>query len=147
MSISPAVFFLLIAVAFIATELLVMQFSFFWFFLVGLGALGASLVAWLFPGLSWTMVTGLFVVLSGVSAALLLPVLKRWQDKPSELAGHDAIGQEVEVIEAVSAGVGGKVVWSGTEWPARTLAGEAAFAVGDVAVIRKVDGITLIVGH
>lgn len=147
MSITPAVFFLLLALALIATELLVMQFTFFWFFIIGLGALSASLVAWLFPGLSWTAVTGAFVVLSALSTALLLPLLKRWQAKPSELAGHDAIGQRAEVLQAISSVKSGKVMWSGTEWPARTVSGEADFQVGETAVIRKVEGITLIVGH
>nr|CAA6819657.1 MAG: Unknown protein [uncultured Thiotrichaceae bacterium] len=147
MSMTPAVFFLLLAVAFIATELLIMQFSIFWFFIIGLGALDAALVAWLFPSLSWTSVTGLFVVFSVLSAVLLLPMLKRWQAKPSELAGHDAIGQEVEVLEVVSSLSKGKVLWSGTEWIARTENGEADFQAGDMATIRKVEGITLFVGR
>lgn len=147
MSITPAVLFLLIAVVFIATELLVMQFSIFWFFIMGLGALVTSLIAWLFPGLSWTATTGLFVVLSALSAAVLLPILKRWQKKPAVLAGHDAIGQEVEVLKTVSATSSGKVMWSGAEWPARTVSGEADFQAGDFAIIRKIEGITLIIGH
>lgn len=147
MSLSPAVFFLLVAAAFIATELLIMQFSIFWFFIVGLGALATSLVAWLLPELSWTMVTGLFVVLSTLSAFLLLPILKRWQEKPAVLAGHDAIGQQVEVTKLVSSDNTGRVMWSGSAWPARTAQGEADFQVGDTAVIREVEGITLIVGR
>lgn len=147
MSITPAVLFLLIAVVFIATELLVMQFSIFWFFIMGLGALAASLVAWLFPGLSWTVVTGLFVVMSAASAGVLLPILKRWQKKPAVLAGHDAIGQEVEVLQTVSATSSGRVMWSGAEWPARTVSGEADFQIGDTVIIRQVEGITLIVGR
>lgn len=147
MNLSPAVFFLLLAVGFIATELLVMQFSIFWFLIVGLGALATSLVAWLLPELSWTMVTGLFVVLSMLSAVLLLPVLKRWQKQPSVMAGHDAIGQQVEVVKAVSVDRAGQVMWSGSAWPARTVAGETDFQVGDRATIREVEGITLIVGR
>ncbi|CAA6815400.1 MAG: Unknown protein [uncultured Thiotrichaceae bacterium] len=144
---TPAILFLLIAVIFIATELLIMQFSIFWFFIMGLGALAASLVAWLFPGLSWTVVTGLFVVMSAVSAGVLLPILKRWQAKPAVVAGHDAIGQRAEVLQPVSSARNGRVMWSGTEWSARTVSGEADFQVGETAIIREVDGITLIVGH
>ncbi len=144
---TPAIFFLLIALVFIATELLVMQFSVFWFFIVGLGALATSLVAWLLPGLSWTMVTGLFVVMSAVSAGVLLPMLKRWQAEPAVLAGHDAIGQRAEVLKTVSSAGNGRVMWSGSEWPARTMSGETDFQVGETVIIREVEGITLIVGR
>ena len=80
-------------------------------------------------------------------SALLYPFLKRWQNKPSEIAGNDAIGQSAKVLEAITADQEGKVSWSGTDWPAQLANGEEALAVGDTAVIRQLAGIRLIVGN
>lgn len=144
---TPALTFLFIALALIATELLIMQFSVFWFLFFGVGALVTSLLCWLFPGFGWTIAWGLFLVSSLLSAALLYPPLKRWQAQPSPLAGNDAIGQTAEVIEPISASSQGKVTWSGSDWPAQLAQGEAEFSKGETAVIRKIEGIRLIVGR
>lgn len=144
---TPALFYLMLAAGLIITELLIMQLSVFWFLFIGLGALIASLAAWIVPEMSWVWATGIFIVASiGVSAALY-PVLKRWQDKPAVIPGNDAIGQKTKVVEAISSDRPGKVTWSGTEWPAQSVEGEAEFNVGDTAIIRKLEGIRLIVGR
>ena len=144
---TPALFYLLIALALVAAELLIMQFSFFWFLFFGLGALVASLGAWLFPEMSWTLSTGLFVVASlGISAGLYSP-LKKWQNQPSPIAGNDAIGQKAKVIEAITAERPGKVTWSGSDWPAQLSEGASALEVGDSATIVKLEGIRLIVSN
>ncbi len=143
---SPAFMFLLIALGLVATELLIMQFSVFWFLFFGIGALVTSLVCWLLPELGWTAAWGLFFVSSLLTSFVLFRPLRRWQAQPSPLAGNDAIGQIGDVIEAIEAGGEGKVSWSGAEWPARAESGET-FAVGDKATIRALDGISLIVGR
>jgi len=81
MDMSPALFYLLVAVALIGAELLIMQFSVFWFMFFGIGALVASLVALVFPEMGWYASTGIFLVGSVGSALLLYPPLKKWQNK------------------------------------------------------------------
>jgi len=144
---TPAMFYLVVAVALISTELLIMQFSVFWFLFFGIGALVTSLIAWLVPDISWFASTLLFLVASVGVSALIYPKLRKWQNKASPIAGNDAIGQNAEVIEAITQQKNGKVIWSGTDWPAQLAAGEAEFNVGDTAKILKLKGIRLIVGR
>ena len=144
---APALFFLLLALGLIGTELLIIQLSVFWFLFIGLGALLASLAAWFIPEMSWAVATGIFIVSSIVVSVVLYPLLKKWQDQPAVIPGNDAIGQEVKVIEAISADQDGKVSWSGTDWPAQLAEGEAAFKLGESAIIRRLAGIRLIVGR
>lgn len=147
MEMSPAMFYLIVAVALIGAELVIMQFSVFWFLFFGLGALVAALAAWAVPELSWFVTTAIFLFSSLGITALLYPMLKKWQNQPAPIAGNDAIGQEVKVIEAISADSTGKVLWSGSDWPAQLAKGESDFAVGDSAKIKRLDGIRLIVGR
>ena len=146
MDMSPTMFYLIFAVALIGAELIIMHFSVFWFLFFGVGALLASLVGWIFPELSWAWSTGVFLVGSLATAALLYPPLKRWQAKPGPIAGNDVIGQSVEVIEQIAQGKEGKVLWSGSDWPARLAEGNEPIDVGDHAVIKELQGIRLIVG-
>ncbi|MBT8115069.1 MAG: hypothetical protein KJP04_06800 [Arenicella sp.] len=144
---SPALFYLLLAVALIGMELWIMQLSVFWFMFIGLGALLTSLVGWLFPQMSWVSATALFLVFSVIISVALYRPLKRWQNKPGAMPGNDALGQSAQVTQPISANKQGKVLWSGSEWPAELAAEEEAFAVGETAVIRKLEGIRLIVGR
>lgn len=146
MTISPSMFFLLLAVILIGAELIIMQFSVFWFLFFGLGALVASIAAWAMPEMSWFVSTAIFLLASLGGAALLYPLLRKWQNKPSEIAGNDAIGQRVKVIQAISSSEEGKVLWSGSEWPARIESQESGFDKGDTAIIKRLEGIRLIVG-
>ena len=144
---TPAFLYLLVAVGLIGTELLIMQFSVFWFLFFGLGALVASLVSWLVPELTWFASTLIFIVASIVVSVVLYPMLRKWQNRPSPIAGNDAIGQTVEVISAISGRKKGKVLWSGSEWPAESENSEDSFEAGESAIIRKLEGIRLIVGR
>jgi membrane protein implicated in regulation of membrane protease activity len=144
---TPDIFFLLVGVALIAVELLIVQFSVFWFLFFGLGALIASLVCWLLPELGWTPSIGLFFVASVVTSAALYPPLRKWQAKPSSLPGHDAIGQRARVVVAITADSPGKVLWSGTEWAAEVADPGEALAVGDTVLIRRLEGIRLFVSR
>ena len=146
MDMSPAMFYLVVAVALIGAELIIMQFSVFWFLFFGIGALIASLVGWVYPDLSWTWSTGIFLVGSLATAALLFRPLKKWQAAPGAIAGNDAIGQSVKVIESITLEGEGKVLWSGSDWPAKLAEGEEAIGSGEHAVIKKLEGIRLIVG-
>lgn len=144
---TPALIFLLVAFGLIATELLIMQFSVFWFLFFGIGALLTSLICWFAPNIGLSAALGIFVAASLLTAAVMYRPLKRWQNKPSALAGNDAIGQQAMVVKAIANGGTGKVVWSGSEWPAQAAVGEADFAVGDTAIIRELKGIRLVVGR
>ncbi len=144
---TPALFFLIVAVILIAAELLIMQFSVFWFLFFGVGALAASLVGWLFPAVGWYGTTGTFLVVSVLFGVALYPVLKKWQNKPTEMAGHDAIGQRVTVLEAITLEKEGKVEWSGSDWPARIEGADTVLNVGENATIKRLEGIRLIVGR
>ena len=143
----PALFFLLLGLAFIGIELLIMQFSVFWFLFFGLGALISSTVSWLMPELSWTASSTVFLIASIVVSVALYPLIKKWQDKPSAIAGNDAIGQTVSVIEAVTAEKSGRVSWSGSDWAAELADGESPFEAGTTAKIQKLEGIRLFVGR
>lgn len=146
MDMSPAMFYLVVAVALIGAELVIMQFSVFWFLFFGIGALIASVTGWILPDLSWFTSTVIFLVSSIATALALYPMLKKWQNKPAPIAGNDAIGQSVKVLKAISAGDQGQVVWSGSKWPAQVDSSDEAFNAGDTAVIRRIEGIRLIVG-
>ncbi len=142
---SYALMFLIIAVALIGIEMLVLGFTVFWFLFFGLGALIASVAAWFDPSLSLTAITGIFLAASVGVAVICYPILKRWQDKPGVLAGNDAVGQTVKVVSAVSSEQDGKVIWSGTDWPAQLAEGSETLEVGAAAKIVKLKGIRLIV--
>ena len=144
MSLSPALFYLTVALALIGAELFVMQFSLFWFFFFGVGAMIASLLAWAMPELSWTIITVVFLLSSLLVSAGLYGPLRRWQDKPGVIAGNDAIGQSATVTKKISSTKPGKVSWSGTDWPAEAAADDS-FEVGDVVKIDQLEGIRLIV--
>ena len=146
MELSPALFYLIVAVALISAELLIMQFSVFWFLFFGIGALIASIIGYMLPELSWFATTLIFLAASILITLALYPMLKKCQNKPTKIAGNDAIGQRVEVLQAISAQSQGQVAWSGSKWPAQVDDSSDTFDVGDAAEIRRLEGIRLIVG-
>lgn len=146
MDMSPAMFYLIVAVALIGAELIIMQFSVFWFLFFGIGALVASIAAGVLPDLSWLASTVIFLIASISTALAFYPMLKKWQNKPAPIAGNDAIGQKVKVLKDISAHNQGEVTWSGSKWPAQVDNADDEFNVGDTAVIRRLEGIRLIVG-
>jgi membrane protein implicated in regulation of membrane protease activity len=142
---TPAILYLLIAVGLIGTELLIMQLTVFWFLFFGLGAIITALLCWFMPELSWFWSTMVFLLSSiGVSAALF-PIFRKMQSGPSPLSGNDAIGQTAKVSKDISSNEPGKVIWSGTEWPAQTQNEQDSFAVGETVIIRELEGIRIIV--
>ena len=80
-------------------------------------------------------------------ALLLYPILRKWQAKPGPIAGNDAIGQRVVVLKTISRDKNGQVQWSGSTWNAELADGEKEIAVGEPAVIIKLEGIRLFVGR
>jgi membrane protein implicated in regulation of membrane protease activity len=141
---TPTVFYLGLAVALIGAELIILQLSVFWFLFFGIGALVVAIVGW-FITLTWITSTALFFVASLLIALIAYPALKKWQNKPSPIAGNDAIGQRVEVTRTIGPGSGGKVQWSGSEWSAQLAEGESEISAGNSAFIVELEGIRLFV--
>lgn len=143
---TPFWFFLIVAVALLATELLVFQFTTFWLFFVGLGALCAAIFAWLSGGAGFISTTAVFAVASALITALLYAPIRRWQSAPTTISDNNAIGQKVIVSEPIQPGVAGKANWSGTDWQAELAGGlNATLMAGDTARVVAVEGIRLIV--
>lgn len=141
----PFLFFLLLGGALITAELLIFNFSVFWFLFIGIGAVVAALLAWMVPGVGWLYSSLTFVVASTITSLALYSPLKKWQQKPSAMAGNDALGQEVDVTTEISAEKNGKVLWSGSSWEAKLAEGSAPLKAGDHAEIVKISGIILTV--
>lgn len=137
--------FLIIGFSFIAVELLLMQFTVFWFLFFGMGALIASTLSWFMPELGWGVITTVFMVSTAAVAALLYPRLKSWQNQPAPIPGNDALGQSVQVVRQITASQRGAVVWSGTEWAAQTDQEGVVFEPGESASISRIEGIRLFV--
>ena len=141
---SEFLFYLILGGALVAIELILLSFTVFWFLFFGVGALIAATCAWFFPELGWTYTTAIFLVASLVTAFLLYRPIKRWQDKPSPIAGHDAIGQTVDVLEDIAPNNPGNSLWSGTNWQTEVVTGDTIKA-GQRAEIVRLEGIRLFV--
>ncbi len=145
-AISPFYFFLIASVVLLALELGIFQLSVFWFLFAALGAAVSAAVCWLFPETTWTAAIGLFAAATVLITAVLFPLLRRFQQQESSMAGNDAVGQRVVCQQAIAPGKSGKVVWSGRDWDAKLEAGsDTLLAVDEEAVICAVQGISLIV--
>ena len=141
----PFFFYVIVAVSLLATELLVFQLSVFWLLFIGLGALVAALTAWFVPDASWLLTTSVFIIASAVISLLLYRPLKKWQNKPSIIAGNDAVGQSVKVLSLITKDQAGIVTWSGTDWHADLAAGSSDLEPGNTAKIVSMEGIRLTV--
>lgn len=141
----PFLFFLLLGAALIVAEILIFNLSIFWFLFVGLGALVAALVSWMFPESSWLLAIVTFTVATTLIAVALYRPLKRFQNKKGPMAGNDALGQSVEVLDDLTDHNQGKVTWSGTSWSARLAQGSESLKKGEQAEIVEVQGIVLLV--
>lgn len=143
---NPFWLFLVIGVVLLATELLVFQLTTFWLFFVGLGALVAAVFALVSGSASMMLTTAVFIIASAIITAVLYSPIRRWQQSPTPIADHNAIGQKVVVTAAISPTSAGTANWSGTQWQAELASGSTAeFAAGDTATIVQVEGIRLIV--
>lgn len=146
MILNPFWLFLIIGVALVAAELLVFQFTAFWLFFIGLGALVAAGYALLSGDVTYTATTSVFLVASVAFTVLFYAPIRRWQNKPSAMSDNNAIGQQVTVKEPVGPNTNGTVSWSGSDWQAVLAEGETnTLVVGDSATVVSVKGIRLFV--
>ena len=146
MILNPFWLFLVIGVALVAIELLVFQFTAFWLFFIGLGALVAAGYALLSGDVTYTATMSVFFAASVAFTLLFFAPIRRWQNKPSAMSDNNAIGQQVTVKTPVGPNTRGTVTWSGSDWQAELAQGESAnLAIGDVATVVSVEGIRLFV--
>lgn len=144
--VSPFYFFLGAAVVLFALELGIFQLSVFWFLFAAMGASITAGVCWFLPETGWTAAIGYFAISTSVVVVFMFPVLRRLQNQDGGMAGNDAVGQQVKVLEAISATQVGKVEWSGGDWEAQLAPDvDTTLAVGEGALIDSVQGIRLIV--
>lgn len=145
-TITPFWLFLIVGVVLLATELLVFQFTTFWLFFIGLGALVAAAFAWVAGGSTMLVTTGVFVVASAAITAVLYSPIRKWQNAPGSISDNNAIGQKVVVKTAIKPAIAGTVSWSGSDWQAELVEGsEDELAPGQTARVVQVEGIRLIV--
>lgn len=143
---NPFWLFLVAGVSLLAVEMLVFQFTTFWLFFIGLGALVAAAFAWVSADATFLLTTLVFVLASVVITAVLFAPLRKWQKQPSGISGNNAIGQKVVVKDSISRDTPGVVVWSGSDWQAELAEGQQDdIAVGATAHVVRVEGIRLIV--
>lgn len=142
-NLGPFLFYILVAAALISAELLIFNLSVFWFLFIGIGAACAALLAWLVPDIGWVYSSLCFVTVSVITAGVLYAPLRRWQQAPSKMPGNDAVGQSVELVDAISCEQGGKVLWSGATWEAKLVDGSEPLAAGTTAEIVSINGIVL----
>ena len=143
---NPFWLFLVAGVSLLAVEMLVFQFTTFWLFFIGLGALVAAAFAWVSADATFLLTTLVFVLASVVITAVLFASLRKWQKQPSGISGNNAIGQKVVVKDSISRDTPGVVVWSGSDWQAELAEGQQDdIAVGATAHVVRVEGIRLIV--
>ncbi len=143
---NPFWLFLFAGVSLLAVEMLVFQFTTFWLFFIGLGALVAAAFAWVAVDASYLTTTLVFVVASVLITAVLFAPLRKWQKQPSGISGNNAVGQKVTVKGSISRDAPGVVTWSGSEWQAELAEGQDDdIAIGATARVVRVEGIRLIV--
>ena len=143
---SPFWLFLIVGVSLLAIELMVFQFTTFWLFFVGLGALVAAAFAFFAGGSGYIMTTAVFLIASVLITAILYAPIRRWQKQPSSIAGNNAVSQRVKVTGLITPTRGGTVNWSGSEWQAELVSGSSQELMeGDWARVVDVQGIRLIV--
>lgn len=146
MNVNPFWLFLIAGVALVAIELLVFQFTTFWLFFIGLGALVAAAYAWLSGDVTYTATIAVFLISSIAITALLYAPIRRWQNKPAVMADNTAIGKRVVVKQTIDPSSSGSVSWSGSDWQAELAQGETAtLAQGESATVVAVEGIRLFV--
>lgn len=141
---SPFWLFLIIGVALVAAEMVLFQFSTFWIFFIGLGALVAAGYAWISGDVTYTATVAVFLASSVAITAILFAPMRRWQNQPSAMEGNDAVGQTVVVEKAISPGNTGTVSWSGSDWQAVLAPGvNETIAEGASATVVSIQGIEL----
>jgi membrane protein implicated in regulation of membrane protease activity len=136
-------FWLVLFVIFVLVEATTLGLATIWF--AG-GALVATLVAVVFPGMIWLQVL-LFLVVSVLLLYFTRPIAVKYFNKDRVKTNVESyIGREVIVISEIDNLQGiGQVKLGGQEWTARTVSDDDVMEVGAVGVVKAVDGVKLII--
>ncbi|MDR0220377.1 MAG: NfeD family protein [Lachnospiraceae bacterium] len=140
---STIFFWLILFVLFVLVELATLGLSTIWF--AG-GALVATLVAVVLPGMIWLQVL-LFLAVSILLLYFTRPVAVKYFNKDRVKTNIESyIGREVIVVSEIDNLQGiGQVTLGGQEWTARTVSDDDVMEVGAVGVVKAVDGVKLII--
>ena len=117
----------------------------FWLGFFGIGAIVASVLAWLgvVEGINGQL--GVFLIASVLPLVLTRRTLVRWlNQKTPDAPATDAAGQTAVVVSEVGPQIVGRVEFQGSTWDAESVAGERLPAGTRVRIIRQ-DGTRLFV--
>ena len=119
------------------------QLTSIWFSLGGLAALIASFIK---PELWWLQLI-IFVVVSAAALAATRPLAKKLTAKKAERINADRfIGEEALVIQSINNTQGeGQIKSLGTVWSARTETDGVTIEAGETVVIKRIEGVKVIV--
>lgn len=133
---------LALLVLFLIAEIATLGLLTIWF---ALGAF-AALAATAFGAPVWLQVT-LFVVVSVITLLVARKMaVEKFNTKITKTNVESVIGKKVVVLQKVSnINATGKVSLEGMEWTARMLSDSQELEEGDVAVVKEVQGVKLII--
>jgi membrane protein implicated in regulation of membrane protease activity len=136
-------FWLVLFVLLVLVEAVTLGLHTIWF--AG-GALVATLVAVVLPGMVWLQVL-LFLVVSVLLLYFTRPIAVKYFNKDRVKTNIESyIGREVIVVSEIDNLQGiGQVTLGGQEWTARTTSDDDTMEVGSVGIVKAVDGVKLII--
>ncbi|MBO8160323.1 MAG: NfeD family protein [Thermosipho sp. (in: Bacteria)] len=123
-------------------EIITPTFFIFWF---GVGAIVASVVAYIVGNTIWEILT--FIVVSGILILLTRPLVNRITgEQPRKINVDDIVGKKALVVEEIDNKAGkGVVKINGDSWRAYSKSDEVKIKKGEHVKILKVEGAHLVV--
>ena len=136
------IFWLLVAIIFVAMELSTVTLTSIWF---AAGGLAALVVAMCGGGPVFQVIT--FIIVSLIALVITRPLTKKYINSNKVSTNADrAIGEEVRVLERISnLDQSGMVMVHGQEWTARTEDDKEIIEQGELVRIIRISGVKLIV--
>lgn len=133
-----AVFWFIFCLILIFVEISTVNLVSIWF---AIGAFFAMIVA-LFSG-NFLLQLGIFIIVSIIALLITKPLVKKFKGKDIEPTNHDrVIGKQAEVIKEITADSYGQVKVLGSTWTATS---DCKCSVGDKVLVKKIDGVKLVV--
>lgn len=134
----------IVFVVFVVAEVCTVQLVSIWF---AAGALVALLCTYFIHGLPVVIQLIIFIVVSGVSLAITIPMMRKKLKTPKISTNSELdVGQNAIVIEEINLSLGtGRVTLNGVDWSAVPEVANAVIPKGSIVVIRKVNGAKLTV--
>ena len=134
---------LIVCIASVVLEAASPQLTSIWFALGGLAALITSFIK---PDLWWMQLI-IFVVVTAAALAATRPLAKKLMSKKAERMNADRfIDEEAVVVQAINNVLGeGQVKALGTVWSARTEDDIETVEVGETVIIKRIEGVKVIV--